>query len=931
MYKHKPDLSESGIIEEKKEPGLAGAAAPNAAAAAAAAAKKRRYEPRPVNPKTIPWRMEDSDGTHQFQGMIEGNQASSYFLFMFQSDGSIKAVPCADWYTFRLRKDIDALSIEEAEAFMSKKNKETSKVPRGGRPGEDKSKQSTTQEDGDDHEDSEFRKEIYEDKDKFKAFAGSKKPKRGKDGEEEEEGEGGEDEDAPDFEAEEELENENLTATGLEMKNLLKTQMGKQISDDEDSGEDEKPDDDDDEEEEPDEDDDFIKNLPRRYPKNLDANGKDPADIKSPPSPQQPSSPSQAKTPVASKKKAAAKPKIGSPPDNSTAKRGAATKNKADSSPSSSVPTKKLKTESSQSPPTSPPTSPSVNSEEPLTEESIRRILTREQKIKTIDLINMFRTQLKSEQKKKEFKLYTNNLAVIITEGDQIELALSEAIKCGYLHIDTAVAYQNEEAIGYALKGLFGSGLVKREDLFIVSKAATKEHGYDNALQAYDNSLKRLGLDYLDCYLIHWPGVAGIDHASPENSALRKETWRAFEKLYADKKVRSIGVSNYTVKHLEELFQHATVKPHVNQVECHPFLQQRELLALCQANEIALEAFASLYRANKDMFEDDTIVSVAKSLGKTVSQILLRWAVQKNIMVIPKSTQSDRIHENAGLYDFVIPDDAMAKIDALDCGKPDIESSVSEAVKCGYLHIDTAASYKNEEAIGKTLKGLFDSGKAKREDLFIVSKAATMEHGYDNALQACDNSLKRLGLDYLDCYLIHWPGVAGNQPSAPENSVTRKETWRAFEKLYADKKCRSIGVSNYTVKHLEELFQHATVKPHVNQVEFHPFLYQKGLLEFCQTNQIALEAYASLTRANKECFEDETIASIAKSLGKTGAQVLLRWALQKNIIVIPKSTKTERIHENAGLYDFVIPDDVMAKIDALDCNKRICWDPNTVL
>ncbi|EFA75905.1 aldo-keto reductase [Heterostelium album PN500] len=260
----------------------------------------------------------------------------------------------------------------------------------------------------------------------------------------------------------------------------------------------------------------------------------------------------------------------------------------------------------------------------------------------------------------------------------------------------------------------------------------------------------------------------------------------------------------------------------------------------------------------------------------------------------------------------------------------DIKNSLITALNGGYISIDTASVYRNEEAIGDCLKELFESGKFKREDLFITTKAGPAEHGYDNALAACENSLKRLKLDYLDLYLIHWPGTSGRQPTDPLNRETRLETWRAFEKLYADKKCRSIGVSNYTVEHLEDLLKNSSVVPAVNQVEFHPFLYQKELHDYCTKNNIVLEAYSSLVRADKDSFEDNVIVEIATKYKKTPAQVLLRWAIQKSIVVIPKSTKSERIIENANIFDFDINDADMLKLDSLHKDKRICWNPHTI-
>eukprot|EP01132_Coremiostelium_polycephalum_P005077 gene5077-6319_t len=257
----------------------------------------------------------------------------------------------------------------------------------------------------------------------------------------------------------------------------------------------------------------------------------------------------------------------------------------------------------------------------------------------------------------------------------------------------------------------------------------------------------------------------------------------------------------------------------------------------------------------------------------------------------------------------------------------EMSNVLSQVIKNGYIHIDTAAAYRNEEAIGRELESMFSKGIIKREDLFITSKASTQEHGYDNAIEACHNSLKRLKLDYLDLYLIHWPGCAGLKPQDPKNSEIRKETWRGFEQLYKDKKCRSIGVSNYNISHLRELMKHASIVPHVNQVEFHPFLNQKELHQFCIDNGIVLEAYSSLARAS--FMDNPVIEEVSKELNKTKSQILLRWAIQKNIPVIPKSVNSERIKENCEIFDFVIPNHLMSKLDSLE-EKRICWDPTTV-
>ena len=238
------------------------------------------------------------------------------------------------------------------------------------------------------------------------------------------------------------------------------------------------------------------------------------------------------------------------------------------------------------------------------------------------------------------------------------------------------------------------------------------------------------------------------------------------------------------------------------------------------------------------------------------------------------------------------------------------QGAVEYALKVGYRHIDTARIYGNESDVGAALR---KSG-IKREDMFITTKLWNSDQGYETALKACDDSLKRLGLKYLDLYLIHWP--------VPE---VRNESWDALTKLLKDGKCRSIGVSNYTIQHLTELLEDADVVPMVNQVEFSPFLYQKQLLDYCEKNKIQVEAYSPLTQGAK--LNHPTIQQIAKKHGKTPAQVLLRWSLQHNLVTIPKSVREERIKENSQVFDYNLTSEDMRVLDSLDENFRNSWDP----
>ncbi|MFD6209430.1 aldo/keto reductase [Peribacillus sp. NPDC060253] len=240
--------------------------------------------------------------------------------------------------------------------------------------------------------------------------------------------------------------------------------------------------------------------------------------------------------------------------------------------------------------------------------------------------------------------------------------------------------------------------------------------------------------------------------------------------------------------------------------------------------------------------------------------------------------------------------------------------SVKKAIEVGYRAIDTAAIYENEEGVGQAIS---ECG-VPRDELFITSKVWNTEQGYESTLQAFDASLKRLGLEYLDLYLIHWPG-----------KDKYLETWKALEKLYKDGKVKSIGVSNFHVHHLENLLANCEVKPVVNQIELHPLLTQVEIREYCAKHEIKVEAWSPLGRGN--LLEEPTINHIAKKHGKSSAQVLIRWHLQHDIVVIPKSITPSRIEENAEVFDFSLSLNEMNQIDALNKNERFGSNPDELL
>lgn len=239
-------------------------------------------------------------------------------------------------------------------------------------------------------------------------------------------------------------------------------------------------------------------------------------------------------------------------------------------------------------------------------------------------------------------------------------------------------------------------------------------------------------------------------------------------------------------------------------------------------------------------------------------------------------------------------------------------SAVLTALRVGYRHIDTARVYGNEADVGGAIR---ESG-LPREQVFVTTKLWNDDHGYDQARRAFDASLRRLGLDDVDLYLVHWP--------VPDK---RLETWRAMEGIKKDGRAKSIGVSNFLVAHLEELASKANELPEVDQIELHPFLQHRDTTALCKEHGIVVQAYSPLTRGRR--LDDPVIGAIARGLGRSPAQVMLRWSIQHGNVVLPKSTREERIVENAALFDFSLDDRAMNALDALDEGAAVAWDPRT--
>jgi diketogulonate reductase-like aldo/keto reductase len=237
---------------------------------------------------------------------------------------------------------------------------------------------------------------------------------------------------------------------------------------------------------------------------------------------------------------------------------------------------------------------------------------------------------------------------------DDTQRAVESAIDAGYRHIDTAAGYYNEAGVGAAVR----ASSLTREELFVTTKLRNGDQGYESTLAAFEDSRSALGLEYVDLYLIHWPYPS---------KGLYVETWRAFEKLHADGLIRSIGVSNFLPEHLETLLAETEIVPAVNQIEVHPTFQQEALAATSRAAGIAVEAYSPLGRGAD--LEAEQVVSIARDLGVTPAQVVLRWHVQRGNIIIPKSTNPERIAANLDLFAVELSDEQMAAVTALEAGE----------------------------------------------------------------------------------------------------------------------------------------------------------------------------------------------------------------------------------------------------------------------
>ncbi|KAL7632449.1 UNVERIFIED_CONTAM: hypothetical protein RMT77_017225 [Armadillidium vulgare] len=265
-------------------------------------------------------------------------------------------------------------------------------------------------------------------------------------------------------------------------------------------------------------------------------------------------------------------------------------------------------------------------------------------------------------------------------------------------------------------------------------------------------------------------------------------------------------------------------------------------------------------------------------------------------------------------------------------GKEIILKVLEASLSANYRSIDTAAVYRNENDIGLALQTLLPKFNLKRSDIFLTSKLSPKDQGRGKCYQAFHCSLENLQTDYIDLYLIHWPGVQNLQLSDKKNQILREESWKDLEELYKEGKIRSIGVSNFNVHHLESLLRSCSIVPHVNQIEFHPLYKQEELVTYCKSKGIYVQAYSSLGTTTHEnlLLNHPIVKQVARLESKSEAQVLLKWALQQGIGVLPKSTNTSHIAENNQL-DFSLSDKGFQLLSSIKEEKKFAWDPSFVV
>ncbi|XP_045770624.1 uncharacterized protein LOC123871092 [Maniola jurtina] len=538
---------------------------------------------------------------------------------------------------------------------------------------------------------------------------------------------------------------------------------------------------------------------------------------------------------------------------------------------------------------------------------------------------------------------------------NEVRQAVYWAIEAGYRHIDTAAIYFDETEVGQGIQDAINNNLVTRDQLFVTTKLWSDKHRQQQVVPALKESLQKLGLDYVDLYLIHFPIAVKEDGSFDDVDYL--ETWRGMEEARALGLTRSIGVSNFNASQVDRIITNSRVWPAVNQVEVNPTLTQEALVTHCQELGVAVMAFSPfgfvVSRKRPDAppprADDPVLVQMANKYKKSVGQIVLRYLIDRGLVPIPKSVNKKRLAENIDLFDFSLTKEEVQLINRFNKNKrslthtivvpislmndghlmprtafgtymlddrPYMRQAVTWAIEAGYRHIDTAALYTSEDKIGEAIYDLIKQGIVKRSELFITSKLSFKFGTRGQVIPAIRDSLKRLKTDYVDLYLIHIPRNVLNV-----TNYDYLEIWKGLEDAKRMGLTRSIGVSNFNSTEINKILLNSKTPPAVSQIEINPTFTNLELVAYCQSKGITVSGYAPLgflvprsfnVQSIPPTFDDPILVRMAKKYGVAVNQIVLRYLVDRNVMPIVASLDKDHIESNIDIFNFTIrPEDIL--------------------